>query len=362
MAVAAENVIECIQGTCLSMCPEKERWMRERQGLLHRFEIDESRKDGKRPKADPEKIIKSFGRPAAGQIMTDPAQLRPGPVLLRTIEYLFTKTAVRSDVKWICVYDFIFDRLRSVRQDIAIQRIAVPETIRLFEPIVRFYVYAAQRLCEQGISEYDPKINEQHMTDCIKHLLVLYDELDRMNAQCDDHLKRDKEKLSDNRQQLEAIYILLYMGNVEVLKRALVLPNKLRLSKDIQLAIKISLAWYLRNYVRVFRLIHQLSPILVCAAMTNLRSIRRNALEIMNNAYSSRTLTFPGIKLQMLLLYKDIGKLASDCTRFGITFSNQNISFQKANFQKQETLANPEMHYTSDVLHKLLPRIILDGL
>lgn len=69
---------------------------REKEGLLHRFEIDEKTKHLKRPKADPNKIIKSFSRPAAGQIMTDPSLLRPGPVLLSTIKYLFTKYCCSS--------------------------------------------------------------------------------------------------------------------------------------------------------------------------------------------------------------------------------------------------------------------------
>lgn len=59
------------------MCPEKERQMREREGLLHKYEIDEKTKHKKKPKADPARIVKCFSRSAAGQIMTDPNSLRP---------------------------------------------------------------------------------------------------------------------------------------------------------------------------------------------------------------------------------------------------------------------------------------------
>lgn len=68
-------------------------YSREREGLLHKFEIDETAKGTKLPKADPKKTIKCFSRPAAGLIMTDMKQLRPAPVLLSTIKYLFTKYA-----------------------------------------------------------------------------------------------------------------------------------------------------------------------------------------------------------------------------------------------------------------------------
>lgn len=43
------------------------------------------------------------------------------------------------------MYDFVFDRLRAIRQDMVIQRINSGEMIQLLEPIVRFYVYAEQR-------------------------------------------------------------------------------------------------------------------------------------------------------------------------------------------------------------------------
>lgn len=59
--------------------------------------------------------------------------------------YINFRIATRTDVDWIIIYDFIFDRLRSVRQDAAIQRIDALMNIQLLEPIVRFLVYSAQR-------------------------------------------------------------------------------------------------------------------------------------------------------------------------------------------------------------------------
>lgn len=51
-----------------------------------------------------------------------------------------------------------------------------------------------------------------------------------------------------------------------------------RNSPAIRLATKISLAWYLRNYVRVCYLVQQLPPILACAFFCNLQSFRRYIL------------------------------------------------------------------------------------
>ncbi|XP_012526268.1 SAC3 domain-containing protein 1 [Monomorium pharaonis] len=354
--------VEFIVGRCLSMCPEKERWMREREGLLHKYEIDEGTKHTKKPKADPAKTIKCFSRSAAGQVMTDPDLLRPPRVLLSTVRYLFTKIITRTDLDWASIYDFVFDRLRSVRQDAVIQRVDATTNILLLEPVVRFHIYAAQRLCERNISEFDAKINSKHLLECIKQLLVLYDEQSCENATGNTKVHKDPERLTlnDNRSEMEAIYILLHIGDREALRRALALPPNLKKSSAVQLATKISLSWYLRNYVCVHRLVKQLPPILGCAFFCNLQSFRRNVLQIMSSGYNSKVLMFPGLKIQELLFYKDVNKVEADCKLFGLTFTNENILFQKSQFNEQVLLANPEMHYTSATLHKYMPKILLD--
>ncbi|XP_072743056.1 germinal-center associated nuclear protein isoform X2 [Anoplolepis gracilipes] len=353
--------VEPIIGRCLLMCPEKERRMREREGLLHKYEINEKTKHVKKHEADPAKIIKCFSRSAAGQDMTDPYSLRPPHVLLATIRYLFTEIIMRTDLDWTLIYDFVFDRLRSVRQDAVIQRIDVTSNILLLEPIVRFHIYAAQRLCEKNISEFDAKINNKHLLECIKHLLVLYDERDHKNTNnIEVHEELEKLALNDSRSEMEALYILLHIGDQEALKRALTLSSGLKNSSAIQLATKISLAWYLGNYVRVCYLVQQLPPILACAFFCNLQNFRRSVLQIMSFGYNSKVLTFPGLKLQKLLFYKDINKMQADCNLFGLAFINENVLFQKSQFNKQVLQANPEMYYTSATLHKLIPKILLE--
>ncbi|XP_029175660.1 germinal-center associated nuclear protein isoform X2 [Nylanderia fulva] len=353
--------VESVTGRCLLMCPEKERRMREREGLLHKYEIDEETKHMKKPRADTARTIKCFSRSAAGQVMTDPYSLRPPHVLLSTVRYLFTEIITRTDLDWTLIYDFVFDRLRSVRQDAVIQRIDITTNISLLEPIVRFHTYAAQRLCEKNISEFDAKINNKHLLECIKQLLVLYDKRDYKNTNnVEVHEELEKLALNDSRLEMEALYILLHIGDQEALKRALMLPSDLKNSPVIRLATKISLAWYLKNYARVHYLVQQLPPILACAFFCNLQSFRRSALQIMSFGYNSKVLTFPGLKIQELLFYKDINKVQADCNLFGLTFINENILFQKSQFNNQALQANPEMYYTSVALHKFIPKIMLE--
>lgn len=73
------------------------------------------------------------------------------------------------------------------------------------------------------------------MLECIKQLLVLYDQRSRKNATDNTEIHKDLEKLAlnDSRSEMEAIYILLHIGDHEALKRALTLSSDLKQVADI---------------------------------------------------------------------------------------------------------------------------------
>ena len=50
------------------------------------------------------------------------------------------------ELRWVEVYDFIFDRLRAVRQDLTIQQTDGQEAVTVLEYAVRFYIYSGYRL------------------------------------------------------------------------------------------------------------------------------------------------------------------------------------------------------------------------
>ena len=52
----------------------------------------------------------------------------------------------RTDVPWHRVYEFVFDRLRAVRQDMVIQRIGGNAAVWILERCVRFLIYTGYRL------------------------------------------------------------------------------------------------------------------------------------------------------------------------------------------------------------------------
>lgn len=95
--------------------------------------------------------------------------------------------------------------------------------------MARYYEHIFSRLCERKVSEFDAKINNKHLLECLKQLLVLYDERDYKNRNnIEIHEELEKLALNDSRSEMEALYILLHIGDQEVLKRALTLSSDLR--------------------------------------------------------------------------------------------------------------------------------------
>lgn len=81
------------KGICQSMCPARELQERESQNRLHRFEILGGTARDRKPKGDPLRAVKEYSRPAAGKDATNPNELRPPAVLLKTVCYLIDEIA-----------------------------------------------------------------------------------------------------------------------------------------------------------------------------------------------------------------------------------------------------------------------------
>jgi len=130
-------------GVCLTMCPEQEMRERERHHLLHPFEL-KSGSNPRYPVADPKRVVKEFRRPAAGKGVRM-CDLRPVQVLVATVKYLLGDLLMEFSHKSqgifsMDAYNFIFDRLRAVRQDMVIQRISGDGAIFIYEQTLAFLI------------------------------------------------------------------------------------------------------------------------------------------------------------------------------------------------------------------------------
>ncbi|XP_067009663.2 SAC3 domain-containing protein 1 isoform X2 [Anabrus simplex] len=308
---------------------------REREGLLHAFEILPGTEHLRRPKADPLTTVKSFSRSAAGQQAPHPSELRPPHVLKETIVYLMESIVPLDDVYWTIVYDFVFDRLRAVRQEMVIQDLNLRHCIEILEPIIRFHAYAGYRLCEEPMDHFDPVINRTNLLECLKRLLVMYEECVAI-----DYRDELGSVMLKHRPEMEALYLIVSLGSPEAIVRAINLESKWR-TDVVKLALKMSIAHWSGNYVRVCRDLPKLPVLLACAANQHLPAIRRHAFSVMSTAFSNRVGSYPTSQLQSLLLYDTEQQLLRDCQHYGISTDEKGIRFLKGTFNNKSPLISP---------------------
>lgn len=118
---------------------------RHREKLLHFYERCQPTNPHVYVPDEP-KVVKEFSRSAAGMQTPKPHNLRTKQCLKRTVNYLLTDIVTDQRRPFHFAYDFIFDRLRAVRQEIVMQDFDEITSIELIEPIIMFLAYSLYRL------------------------------------------------------------------------------------------------------------------------------------------------------------------------------------------------------------------------
>ncbi|XP_048832507.1 SAC3 domain-containing protein 1 isoform X2 [Brienomyrus brachyistius] len=303
------------RGTCTLMCPERERREREAQKRLHRFEMVPGTENDRLPRADPTRTVKEYSRPAAGKEATRPCDLRPPPVLFKTVCYLINAIALSPSLQpWTEVYDFVFDRLRSVRQDMIIQRVSGPECAAVLERIVRFLLYASYRLCEEPLRLYDPRINDTHLQESLSWLLSCY-----------------SVGQHPHQEEIQALSLLYNLGSTRALQHALELPEEVRAAPAVRLALSVNYAHMESNPVRLLRLARRLDFLQSCALHRHLEACRRHLLLLYSHGHSSRNCRLPLRELARLLALEE-SQAARLCQTCGVSVKGDFVSFSKASY------------------------------
>ena len=309
----------------MQMCPAREIASREKQRRLHFFETvaftrPTQNSDPRLGKltADPRAAIKEFSRSAAGKAI-DTSELRPANVLLRTMNYLIEEIASKDGTySWQMIYWFVFDRARAIRQDLVVQRISGKPVVEIFEKVCRFHILSGYKLCESPLDVFDPKINNDHISECLKRVLCFY----------------DAEGLSaykDTRAEFEAYYLLYNLGSFEALNRAVNLPEEIKNSCLIRLAFDITISIMLKNFVRFFRLVKKLPYLACCAVHKHLQQVRGDAIATVNTAYFCRNASLPLVFLVEMLNFNDVQEANDFCSQFGLEVSETSVKLVKDN-------------------------------
>ncbi|CAN6289441.1 unnamed protein product [Urochloa humidicola] len=279
-AVTVDDAAPII-GTCPDMCPARERALRERLRDLAVLE----RVGGDPTRTSPSLAIKKFCRTLSStNVMA--SDIRPLSVLRETMDYLL-HLLDSSEHPFETIHDFIFDRTRSIRQDLSMQNIVNDQAVQIYEDVVTFHIRSHQRLAR---SCQDPDVsslcflNMEQLTKCLLSLFDMYHAV----HESDFHSKREAEYYS--------FYVLLHLGcKIPKMVDSLSLwysrlATQVRRSKEMIFARNLLRCYQLGNFKRFF--------CMIAAEATDLQS---HLVEPFLNEVRARALMYfnhSGYKLQ----------------------------------------------------------------
>ena len=224
-----------VTGTCPDMCPEVERYFREETKQLSSLE------QTKDEQPDPHAMVKEYRRAGADQSEPLAHELRPGPVLVRTMDYLVCNILDRAEQEpaltgeW---YDFLWSRTRAIRKDITQQHFCDLTSVTLLEKCARFHIHCAATMVEEDLSIFEPKINDENLTKCIQSLKEFYYDLSLKGERC------------PNEAEFRCYDILLNLADSDILREVKHLSREIRESPQVSFAVHAFFALSSNNYIK----------------------------------------------------------------------------------------------------------------
>ncbi|KAJ0100780.1 hypothetical protein Patl1_05754 [Pistacia atlantica] len=195
---------EAIAGTCPFMCPEDERVQRQRLRDLAFFE----RLNGDPCKSSPvlavkklAKLVKVVLTMSAKQVQA--SEVRPLPVLEDTLNYLLNFLDSKEH-PFEVIHDFVFDRTRSIRQDLTMQNIVNDREVHMYEKMVQFHVISHHKLRSSCTSSSISSVHYLNLEQFTKALTSLYNLYE---------VNRGSNSTFGNEAEFYSFYVLLHLDS-----------------------------------------------------------------------------------------------------------------------------------------------------
>ncbi|SCV00693.1 LAME_0G11386g1_1 [Lachancea meyersii CBS 8951] len=204
------------QGTCQDMCPIFERARRSVENNVVRYE----REKGKTKAISRQKALKVFARPAAAAAPPLPSDVRPPQVLVKTLDYIVNNIISKlPDCE-----GFLWDRMRSIRQDFTYQNYSGPEAVDCNERIVRVHLLILHVMATSDV-EYSRQQELEQLHKALITLSEIYDEVRASGGQ------------SPNEAEFRAYSLLSRVRDPEYDRMAQSLPQSIFDDDMVQLAL-----------------------------------------------------------------------------------------------------------------------------
>ncbi|XP_012635523.2 germinal-center associated nuclear protein [Microcebus murinus] len=312
-------------GTCPDMCPEKERYMRETRSQLSVFEVLPGT-----DQVDHAAAVKEYSRSSADQEEPLPHELRPSLVLSRTMDYLVTQIMDQQEGSLRDWYDFVWNRTRGIRKDITQQHLCDPLTVSLIEKCTRFHIHCAHFMCEEPMSSFDAKINNENMTKCLQSLKEMYQDL------------RNKGVFCSSEAEFQGYNVLLNLNKGDILREVQQFHPDVRNSSEVKFAVQAFAALNSNNFVRFFKLVRSASYLNACLLHCYFNQIRKDALRALNFAYTvstQRSTLFPLDGVVRMLLFRDCEEATEFLNCHGLAVSDGCVELNRSAFPEPEGLS-----------------------
>jgi len=280
-----------VVGTCELMCPEKERDTRSANGDLELFERANAED---RTTSHPDLCVKKYTRIVDG---ITPDMVRTPQGLQLAIDQLWRILDGR-DESFMTKSKFVWDRLRSIRQDLSLQQITDSFAVKLMEQMVRYTILAEHELCEEAASATNPDGHNSHL-----NVEQLTKTLTSLRHMYDDHAGRDMKLSVDAESEMFCYQLLLRIdshGRYAVQRSEMlndlrgVRPEVLK-HKDVQFALECNRVYHENNFSGFFRLVKQATYLQACCLHKFFNSMRGKALEVMDATYGKTVVAIPEI-------------------------------------------------------------------
>ncbi|KAM3160918.1 Nuclear mRNA export factor [Lachancea thermotolerans] len=302
------------EGSCQDMCPVFERARRSVENNVVRYE----KEDQNSKRISRFKALKVFARPAAAAAPSLPSDVRPPAVLVKTLDYIVSNIVPHLPQ----CEGFLWDRMRSIRQDFTYQNYSGPEAVDCNERIVRLHLLILHVMAKSDV-EYSMQQELEQLHKALITLSEIYDEIRSSGGQ------------SPNEAEFRAYSLLSRPRDPEYDKMAQSLPQDIFNDDMVQLALCfrriVSNSGYserghmktengLNLYNRFFQLIKSdRVPFLMCSFLeVYVNEIRFYALKSLSHSINRKHKPMPIEYLKEELMFNNESELFAFCEHYSI--------------------------------------------
>ncbi|XP_077404821.1 germinal-center associated nuclear protein [Vanacampus margaritifer] len=333
-------------GTCPDMCPEKERYMRETRNQLSIYEVLPNTE-----MVDHAAAIKEYSRSSADQEEPLPHELRPLPVLGMTMDYLVTHIMDQGHDSLRDWYDFVWNRTRGIRKDIIQQRLCCPHTVSLIEKCTRFHLHCAHHLCEEPMSVFDVKINNENLTKCLQSLKEMYQDL------------KDRQIYCPREAEFRQYSVLLKLNDGDILLEVQQFRDEVRNSPEVHFAVQAFAALNSNNFVRFFKLVKRASYLASCLLHRYFNQVRAKALKTLNIAHTvgPRSTAFPMDDIVRMLMFCSAKEATDFIQQYSLNVGEGVVDLSRIAYQEPEFLSQKKSEVIQAKKNTLTGEVVNGG-